>query len=332
MNRRVFTAVLALLLFTAFQAQAITLKLASLLPEGTEWDRALREMAAEWADITDGRVKLKIYPGGIAGGEADIIRKMRIGQIDMAVLTSVGMTAILPDSFAMSLPFLLESEEELDFIVEEVTPLFDEDFQDKGFVVLAWSKSGWVNIFSNVPVEEPEDLARLRFAGSVTQPEITESFKKMGFNVISVDTTDMLMSLQSGMVDAFYAPPMGAASYQWFALAKNMLDIKICPVIGGIVISERAWKRIASRYHEDLLDAADKMASYFYAEALDLEGRALDVMTDNGLRINHAGDNVTAEWRALMGEDFSIMVSEGGFVSPESYRRVRGMLDDFRSR
>ena len=133
---------ITILLFTAvlFQANAITFKLASLLPEGTEWNRALKVMAADWKDISDGRVKIKIYPGGIAGGEADVIRKMRIGQIDIAVLSSVGMTTILPDSFAMSLPFLLETEEELDFMVEEITPIFDDAFREKGFVVLALVK------------------------------------------------------------------------------------------------------------------------------------------------------------------------------------------------
>jgi TRAP-type C4-dicarboxylate transport system substrate-binding protein len=289
-------------------------------------------MATEWREISDGRINLRIYPGGIAGGEADVIRKMRIGQIDMAVLTSTGMTAILPDSFAMSIPFLLETEEELDFIVDEVSPTFDEAFRDKGFVVLTWSKSGWVNIFSNQKIMSPADLAQLKFAGSVTQPGITEAFKKMGFNVIAIDIPDVLMGLQSGMVDALYAPPMAAASFQWFALANNMLDMKLTPLLGGMVITEKAWRRIPERYHEELIASAKRMAGYFYEESVEIEKKAISVMEDNSLQINTVSPEVRKQWRDLMGEDYSVMVGEDGFVSAESFRKVQSMLEDFKNR
>ena len=332
MKKRIFLVTVLLIFCMSMQVHAQRLKFASLLPEGTEWDRALKAMAADWKDITDGRVRLTIYSGGIAGGEADVIRKMRIGQIDMAVMTSIGMTTIYPDIFTMSMPFLLENEEELDFIIEEVTPEFEDKIADKGFVVLAWSKSGWVNIFSEDKVTTPEDLTRMKFAGSVTQPGITEAFKKMGFNVIPVDTPDMLMGLQSGMVNSLYAPPMAAASYQWFGLANNMLDMKISPVIGGIVITERAWRKIPDRYKEELIAATEKMAGNFYKEAVILEEKALDVMLDNGLIVHSINSDVKDEWRALMGDDFSVMVGDDGFVTEESFNIVKSKLDSFRSR
>ena len=315
-----------------FQANAATLKLASLLPEGTEWNRSLQEMANDWRSITDGRVKVKIYPGGIAGGESDVIRKMRIGQIDMAVLSAVGMTSILPDSFAMSLPFLLESEEELDYIVEEVTPVFDDAFEDKGFIVLAWSKSGWITFFSKEKMVEPEDMMDMKLAGSVTQPELADLYRKMGFNVVSIDTPDALMGLQSGMVDTIYASPMLAASYQWFAVASNMLDMKVSPVLGGIVITERAWRRIPSSYKEELIDATREMAVAFYSEALALDEKALKVMLDNGLIINKPSAGTRENWRNLLGKDYSVMVGDDNFISEDSFEKVSSMLENFRSR
>ncbi|MBI9107637.1 MAG: TRAP transporter substrate-binding protein DctP [Spirochaetales bacterium] len=332
MKKKILVLSIVFILCGLMQTHALTFKFASLLPEGTEWDRTLKNMASEWSDISDGKVKIKIYPGGIAGGEADVIRKMRIGQIDMAILTAVGMTTIYPDIFAINMPFLLESEEELDFIIEEVTPKFDESIQEKGFVVLAWSKSGWVNIFADEKVISPDDLAKLKFAGSVTQPQLTDAFKKMGFNVIPVDTPDMLMGLQSGMVNACYAPPMAAASYQWFGLAEHMLDMRIAPVIGGIVITERAWRKIPDKYKEELIESTKKMASDFYDEAINLEKKATDVMLANGLIIHSASPAVRKEWRALMGDNFSIMVGDGGFVSKESFEIIESMLEEFRSR
>jgi TRAP-type C4-dicarboxylate transport system substrate-binding protein len=154
----------------------------------------------------------------------------------------------------------------------------------------------------------------------------------MGFNVIPVDTPDMLMGLQSGMVNALYAPPMAAASYQWFGLAQNMLDFKISPIIGGIVITERAWKKIPDKYKVELIASAKKMAGYFYDEAVTLEKKAIDVMIDNGLLIHSANTAVQKEWRALMGDDFSILVGDNSFISKESFGKIESMLEDFRSR
>ena len=332
MKKRILILSIIFILGAVMQTHAITLKLASLLPEGTEWDRALKNMTSEWREISDGKVKIRTYPGGIAGGEADVIRKMRIGQIDMAIMTAVGMTTIYPDTFVLSMPFLLQSEEELDYVIENATPALEQAIEDKGFVVLAWSKSGWVNIFADEEVITPADLAKLKFAGSVTQPQLTDTFKKMGFNVIPVDTPDMLMGLQSGMINALYAPPMAAASYQWFGLAEHMLDMKLSPFIGGIVITAKAWRKIPDKYKEELIESTQKMAGYFYEEAVELEEKAIGVMLDNGLIIHSASPEVQQEWRALMGDDFSIMVGDDGFVSRESFAIIEAMLEDFRSR
>lgn len=330
--RKKIIVILIILSVSAFNLSAATLKLASLLPEGTEWNRSLQEMANDWRSISEGKIKVKIYPGGIAGGESDVIRKMRIGQIDMAVLSAVGMTSILPDSFAMSLPFLLENENELDFIVEEVTPIFDKAFEEKGFIVLAWSKSGWINFFSKEPVIEPEDMMPLKLAGSVTQPELADLYRKLGFNVVSIDTPDALMGLQSGMIDTIYASPMMAASYQWFGIANNMLDLKVSPVLGGIVISEKAWRKVPSAYREEFIEAAKIMAVDFYSEALALDAKALDVMLDNGLVLNEPAAGTRDNWRDLLGNDYSIMVGDGNFITSESFEEVSSMLENFRSR
>ncbi len=331
MNKRLFI-IFILIVAAVFRLGALNFKMSSLLPEGTEWDRALKEMAEEWREATDGRIRIRIYPGGIAGGEADIIRKMRIGQIDMAVLSSIGITAILPDTFAMSMPFMLETEDELDFIVKEVTPIFNESFLEKGFIVLAWSKSGWVKFFSKDRIIDPEDMMEMKFAGPITQPELADSFKKMGFNVIPVDLPDTLMALQSGMVDSMYASPMMAASYQWFGIADNMLDLKVSPVLGGVVISEKAWKKIPEKYREELLRITEHTADSFYNEAVRIENNAIETMMNNGLVINKPEEDTLNRWEKLVDDKYSAIVGSGGFVSEKRYNEVASMLEEFRSR
>ncbi len=331
MKKKIALYVMILLIFAVFDAGSLTLKLASLLPEGTEWDRNLKSMASDWSDISNGRVKVKIYAGGIAGTEPDVIRKMRFGQIDMAVLTAAGMTAINPDSFALSIPFLLENEDELDFVLDKIAPDFEQGFQDEGFIVLSWAKSGWINIFSRTPVSTPDELRSLKFAASIAQPGIPEAFTQMGFRVVPMDINDFIMGLQSGMIDAFYNAPMAAASYQWFALAPNMMDLKLSPVIGGIIISERAWKKVPDRFHAEMIEAAREMAAGFYSEALQLEQRAVGVMLENGLQINETTPQEAEQWRETMQTGISSIVGPNKLVQPETYSRVLSMLEDFRN-
>ncbi|RKX71538.1 MAG: C4-dicarboxylate ABC transporter substrate-binding protein, partial [Spirochaetes bacterium] len=119
---------LLLLLLPQFLT-ALTVKLASPLPEGTEWDNALRRMADEWSQITGGHVRVKIYPGGIAGDEADMVRKMRIGQIDAGVFTAFGLKMMVPETFVLTLPGLLKNDAELDFVLDNYVQRFDNRFR-----------------------------------------------------------------------------------------------------------------------------------------------------------------------------------------------------------
>ena len=309
---------------------ALTVKLGSLFPEGSSWDMTLKKMAREWSEITDGRVKIKIYPGGIAGEEADMVRKMRIGQLDLAVLTGLGMTEIVPDSLVVSLPFLIRTEEEFNFVIEEVLPEFDDDFNDKGFEVLVWANSGFVNIFSNKAVLTPDDLRRTKLASTPDNTEMTEAFKALDFKVIPLGMNDTLMGLQSGMIDSFYSIPMAAAAYQWFALAPYMNPVPLAPVVGGVVISERTWRKIPSRYHEELKESMRRVEDEFYAETFRLNEEAMRVMKEHDLTVLEPDESAYQAWRDLFKDGYWMIVGEGKAVSEETYNMVSSRLDAYR--
>ncbi|WP_168203563.1 TRAP transporter substrate-binding protein DctP [Oceanispirochaeta crateris] len=322
---------LLLMLIGTTTLSALTIKMGSLFPEGSAWDVTLKKMAREWSDLTNGKVRMKIYPGGIAGEESDMIRKMRIGQLDAAVLTNVGMTDIVTDSLIFSLPFLVQDEEELDFVVKELLPRFDDQFREKGFEVLIWSKSGWINFFSNSQIMTPEDLLKTRMAVSPNNPEMMEAFKALGFKIIPLGMNDTLMGLQSGMIDTFYSIPMAAAAFQWFALAPNLNPIDVTPVIGGIVISERAWQRIPDEYHAELKASMASVQREFVNETDRLNQEALRIMKDNGLQVMSPGENMEEVWRSFFKDSYSALVGENKLISEETYNEMNQQLDSFRA-
>lgn len=323
---------LGAVLFFAFcgNLPAITVKLGSPFPEGSEWDLSLRRMATSWERITNGEVRMRIYPGGIAGNQVDMIRKMRFGQLDAGVLTSFGMRAIVPETFVVSLPGILNSEAELDYILDEFLPAFSYDFINAGFRVLAWSKSGWAYFFSKNAITTPGEMQLEKLAIVKSDSEVATNFKALGFNVVPVDFSELMVSLQSGMVNAFYSAPMATAAYQWFALAPHMINLPIAPVLGGLVISERTWKRIPAKFHKNLKKAIELVAQDFYLESEYLNAEAMRVMTKHGLIKKELSEEEKADWYKIMREGHKLVVGEDKWIDDETYERFISVLETLR--
>ncbi|MCD6342529.1 MAG: TRAP transporter substrate-binding protein DctP [Spirochaetaceae bacterium] len=311
---------------------ALTVKLASPLPEGTEWDNSLKQMAEEWRQITGGRVRVIIYPGGIAGAEADMVRKMRIGQIDAGVFSAFGLKMMVPETFILTLPSLIKNDDELDYVFDTFLPGFDDRFREEGFEMLAWSNSGWAKIFCREPIRSPENLFHVSLAVDNTETETSAAYKALGFNVVGIGLNEIMIGLQSGLVDAVTVPPVLAGAYQWFALVPYMTDFNITPILGGLVISERTWQRIPVEFHAELKASMEKVAVKFYEEARSLNTEALKVMKDYGLKEIELNDDEIAAFTRVMENGHLLMVGEGKAVPAELYEELRSKLEAFRKR
>ncbi len=326
--RRIF-AVLLLLAICSASLVAQEIKLASVAPESSPYGAALNRMAAEWSRISNGRVRLRVYHNAIAGTEADVIRKMRIGQLQAAVLTSAGMNIVVPEVFSVSVPFMIGSQEELDYVMERIEPELNEHFEQNRLHVLAWSRAGWVHFFSRHPVTYPEDLKRQRLAADPNDQELLQAFRIMGYRPIPMPQPDLLTSLNSGLVDAFYTSPLVAAGFQWFALAPNMLDLKVAPYLGAIVITDVAWRRIPDALKNQLLRSADGVVAQIDNEVRELERQALETMRRYGLRVQEVTAEVAEAWRDDVQRHNDAMLD---LFDARMTARIQRLLADFGSR
>lgn len=322
--------ILILIFMTVNPLASLTVKLGSVVPAGSDWDMALKQMALEWKQITGGMVNIKIYSGGIAGNEGSMIQKMRINQLDMAVLTAIGMNKIVPKTFVLSLPFLLEDNEEVNFLLKNVAPEFDEDFSQKGFEVLMWSTTGWVNFFSREKATSPSMLRRQKLAVDGDETEMMDAWKSLNFHVVPMGITNILSGLQSGMIDAFYAPPMAAASYQWFAMTPHMNDMTLSPLLGGVVISNRMWRRIPEKFHDELKAAVQRTNNKFNVSSREMNEKALEIMIGYGLEVDSPTEREQREWKSLFEDDYSFIVGPGKLIPRETLVLVQEKLREFR--
>jgi TRAP-type C4-dicarboxylate transport system substrate-binding protein len=245
-----------------------------------------------------------------------------------AVFTNVGINNIYPDSNVLNLPFLFNSVEELDYILNKMKPSFAQEIEKKGFKVIAYTKAGWVYFFTKKPVVYPEDLKRHRLYISHGARLWEQAWKKSGYRVIPGTLKDLMMSLQTGIVNSFYMHPLVAASGQYFPRAPNMCPLKILPVVGGIVFSKEKWKCISDKYKEQMLAVVQKMVHRLYQETNGLEKEAIQEMKKHGLVVNPVPPDALEKWKAESDKGLDVLLDKA--FSKNVYSQVIQHLNDFR--
>ncbi|MDR2795998.1 MAG: TRAP transporter substrate-binding protein DctP [Spirochaetaceae bacterium] len=291
-----FCFLFALIAALPAQQKTVTIKLASLAPENTPWGAALNKMAADWSTATNGAVRVIVYHNGVAGNEADVLRKLRLNQIQAAVFTSAGMNLISPDVVTLSCPFFIQTDDELDAVLDKLRPQLEAGVNKAGFVTVAWSKVGWVRFFSRRPVFVPSDMKKQKLAVGNDMPSFNDAFRTMGYQLVETNLNDVLVALNSGSIDAVYQSPINAAVSQAFGIAKNMSSLRIAPFLGAILLNQAAWRSIPDQYKDALMKIGREVESRNNQNVKKMEDDALAAMLKNGLVINECSPAQEREW------------------------------------
>lgn len=255
-----FLSLFCVALFSASKSHAVELKIATLAPEGTSMQKKLAEMASEVATKTGNRVTFKIFAGAVQGDEKDVVRKMRYGQIDGAALTGVGLGLIDPQIRVLEVPFLFNNALEVDKVYSQLRSFFVQEFHKKGFELLGWAEIGFVKIFSNKPVRRKDDLKGLKMWMWEGDPLAKEMYAALNVTPVPLVVTDVLTSLQTKLIDAVYAPELGAIAFQWHTKTKYMTDINLVNGTGGILLTSQAWNKVSGGDHGIIQQVIDQKA------------------------------------------------------------------------
>jgi TRAP-type transport system periplasmic protein len=300
----------ALLAAPADAADAGQLRIATVAPAGSSFHKRLQALGAEWSR-GPGKVGMNIY-AGTQGGELQIVRRMRVGQIQGAMLSSVGLAQIDRSVTALQyMPLMFRDWEDVDRVRERLRPELEERLRKAGYVVLFWGDGGWVRFFSRKPIRRIRDLKSMRVYASSGDPESVEMFQDY-YTPVVLEPDQILLGLRNGMIDALPVPAFLANFNQVPRYAPYMLDLRWAPITGALVLTERAWRKLDPKTQAWLRETSERAGHAMRRAARDEDEATVQAMKDKqGLEVVELAPDAEREWRAEVSR---------------MYPRIRGTL------
>ena len=324
-----FLGILILVTFPAnVVAGTVWIKIAALAPEGSPWTKTFDAVNTELRKKTDNQIQLKIYPGGVMGDEQDMLRKMYIGQIHGAVLTSSTLSTIFPEIKVFQVPFLFQTNDEVDYVLGKMDAFLRKGFDKKGFRILGWSEGGFVQLMSTTPVETLEKLKKVKVWIWEDAPMARAIFDEAGVSAIPLSIPDVLVGLQTGLVDVVYAPPSGAIALQWFTRTRYMNDVPLIYLMGGIVAKDTGLKKLSAAHQRIIKECFDRHIDGLQTMVRKQNQEATRVMIDHGVKILKVPDDQVEQFKSLSTRAMQNM--RGANFSPQTLTELKSHLERYR--
>ena len=318
------------LLAQAADAEATKVRLGALAPRGTAWHRSLLEIGEKWRAAEGPGADFIVYGGGSQGDEADMVRRMRVGQLNAAMLTVIGLAEIDASVSALQkMPLVFRSWEEHDYVREKLRPALDKRLYDKGFVVLCWGDAGWVRFFSKTPALRPDDYRRMKiFAWAGDAPQ-TDIMKSLGYHPVALEVSDILPGLQTGMVNMVPSTPFWALTLQFYNHAPYMLELDWAPMVGALIVTRAAWDAMSPAGREVLRQEGIHTGARLRTLSRREHEESVAAMQKRGLKVQRVPPEVEAEWRRAAEQLYPRV--RGGMVPAEFFDEVQRLLRERRA-
>ncbi|HYU42487.1 MAG TPA: TRAP transporter substrate-binding protein DctP [Vicinamibacteria bacterium] len=327
---RVAGVALAAMILSAapVRAQPVLVKMATLVPDGSSWHLILKETGDKWRTLSNGSVTVRLYAGGVAGDDPDVVRKMRLGTLNAGVLTSVGVAEIDKSVYALGVPMMYDSYEEVYYVLDKMRPRLESSLESKGFVVLNWADGGWVHFFAQKPVAVPDDLKALKlfsWAGDATSVDL---WKSAGFNPVPLPATEIATALQTGLVNALGCPPQVAVIAQYYNYAKNMTALPWQLLLGATIINKTVWEKVPADLRPVLLQAARESGTRLQEEIRKTGDRDVEAMRKRGLNVVAVDARAREQWKKTAESLYPKI--RGAIVPADAFDEAMRYRDEYR--
>jgi TRAP-type C4-dicarboxylate transport system substrate-binding protein len=329
MKKKLILASAAALLIGAGAAQAQTLKIATIAPEGSSWMNDMRAGAKVIEDHTEGRVKFKFYGGGVQGNDKQVQRKMRTGQLNGGAFTSGGLNQFQPDADLFSLPLMFNTIEEARYARVHLESELRQRLEDAGYVNFGFAAAGFAYMMSNKPLRTLSDLDGQKIWIPEGDPVGFAALRSLGVAPVVMPVTDVMTGLQTDLLDSVTVPPVGAVVFQWHTRLKYITDAPVVYVYAALLIDGKAFGRLRADDQQVVREVMEGIYRKFDQNGVRDNDEALEALLASGLQMVHTAPAEVAQWREIVARSHQRLGQEGVF-DPALFERMQTLLDDYR--
>ncbi|HAL92446.1 MAG TPA: hypothetical protein DCM68_05410 [Verrucomicrobia bacterium] len=330
MNRNKFLGMASLVaaLFSVHAASAqVTLKLATLAPEGSIWMQAIHDAKTEIEAVTAGAVKLKIYPGGIMGSEKDVLFKIKTGQLQGGGFMGYAIGKICPDSSAMMFPMAFRNYDEVDQALEKMRPFLDGNARANGYETMGWTEVGFSYAYGMKPLSSLDDLRATKVWG-LDSPMLIELLAAAGISSIPANVTDVLTALQTGSLESVFGPPTAAIAVQWHTKVRYYNTMRLTYAMGGVFLSSASWNAVPEPHRAIVKSTFDKHCRLLSPKVRKSDIEALEFMRTQGVQAMEETPEARAAFEQVASQALEKVV--GSVFSAESWNLLQQCLKEIR--
>jgi len=325
-----FSLFFSLLVFSAGSAEALKIKFAVLAPEGSSWMVIMNKMDAEIRKRTNNKVKFQIFAGGKQGDESVVLQKIKIGSIHAAGFTGIGMGKILPEVRLLEVPMLARNYEEVDYLVENLQSHYEKKFEEKGFILVGWAETGLVRFFSAEKVQTIDEFKKVKMWAWKDDPLAGEFLKEIGLKPVFIPITDVLIQLETGMINSYYAPPLGAIALQWYPKSRYIGNTPITDSLGSILISKKKWNKMTPEQQKIVKEVMSKGCRELVQQVRKDNKKALEILEQSGIQTVEYPQETLDVFEAASMKLRQEMA--GKMYSKELLERAEKLLEEFRAK
>ena len=301
-----FVLVLAIS-FVGFNSPVLiakTIKIATLSPEGTFWMKHMRVGAKEIKEKTQGRVKFKFYPGGVMGNDDNVLRKIRIGQLQGGAITIGSLSQSVPDTTVYGLPYLFSSLDDAAEIRKTTDPMLSKVIEENGFVNFGFAQGGFTYLMSKKPIRSLDDL-RQRKSWIPEKSDVGLSvFRYVGVSPVSLSLSDVLTGLQTGLIDTVVTSPIGALALQWHTHIQYVTDQPLNYLAAMLIIDKKSFYKLSETDQEIVREVMEKVYKRIDEQNKVDNIAARQALINQGVKFINLSDSEKEEWEKI--DDFVI--------------------------
>jgi len=317
---------------TTFAKETYTLKFATLLPTGTAWSKLLDNWVKEVETKSDGRLKFKMYSGGVMGDEPDVLRKIRKNQLQGGLFTGYGIGRIYSPARVLEMPFLFKDTNESDYVRDQLMPEIEIGFKENGFELLGWPEIGFIHFFSQHKIESIEDMKKSRIWLWQGDPLGEAFFKAADISPVPLSIIDVYPQLAAkhGSIDTVYMSTFGAIALQWYSKVRYATHITVTKAIGAIVVSNKFFNKLPEDLQQ-LLRSSGKITSDTIREQTRKENvKSKQLLIDNGIEFLWDWDDTTIDEFIKIRDDAAAHLIKTNYMPENFFNKTRLHLDAFR--